>query len=161
MQKLQGFIMIVPVLRLKLSDFLGTDYEKEVLDKLREINNKDYMPPFEIYLWYDRDNDKVELSRLKDFIVDWESKGDFKSKTIIVPEFFDRPVDFIWYDIIPREVSDSNFIQYSRFQWRYSEPKTGILDGLDEYIKTFKFTIADRLPRKQKRNDDENSNHRK
>ena len=161
MQKLQGFIMIVPVLRLKLSDFLGTDYEKEVLDKLREINNKDYMPPFEIYLWYDRDNDKVELSRLKDFIVDWESKGDFKSKTIIVPEFFDRPVDFIWYDIIPREVSDSNFIQYSRFQWRYSEPKTGILDGFDEYIKTFKFTIADRLPRKQKRNDDENSNHRK
>ena len=129
--------MIVPVLRLKLSDFLGTDYEKEVLDKLREINNKDYMPPFEIYLWYDRDNDKVELSRLKDFIVDWESKGDFKSKTIIVPEFFDRPVDFIWYDIIPREVSDSNFIQYSRFQWRYSEPKTGILDGLDEYIKVF------------------------
>ena len=152
--------MIVPVLRLKLSDFLGTDYETEVLDKLREINNLDFMPPFEIYLWYDRDNDKVELNRLKDFIVDWESKGDFKSKTIIVPEFFDRPVDFIWYDIIPREVSDSNYIQYSRFQWRYSEPKTGILDGLDEYIKTFKFTIADRLPRKQKRNDDENSNHR-
>ncbi len=152
--------MIVPVLRLKLSDFLGTDYETEVLDKLREINNLDFMPPFEIYLWYDRDNDKVDLSRLKDFIVDWESKGDFKSRTIIVPEFFDRPVDFIWYDIIPREVSDSNYIQYSRFQWRYSEPKTGILDGLDEYIKTFKFTIADRLPRKQKRNDDENSNHR-
>ena len=152
--------MIVPVLRLKLSDFLGTDYETEVLDRLREINNLDFMPPFEIYLWYDRDNDKVELNRLKDFIVDWESKGDFKSKTIIVPEFFDRPVDFIWYDIIPREVSVNNFIQYSRFQWRYSEPKTGILDGLDEYIKTFKFTIADRLPRKQKRNDDENSNHR-
>ena len=152
--------MIVPVLRLKLSDFLGTDYETEVLDRLREINNLDFMPPFEIYLWYDRDNDKVELNRLKDFIVDWESKGDFKSKTIIVPEFFDRPVDFIWYDIIPREVSDNNFIQYSRFQWRYSEPKTGILDGLDEYIKTFKFTIEDRLPRKQKRNDDENSNHR-
>ena len=152
--------MIVPVLRLKLSDFLGTDYEKEVLDRLREINNLDFMPPFEIYLWYNRDNDKVELSRLKDFIVDWESRGDFKSKTIIVPEFFDRSVDFIWFDIIPREVSDSNSIQYSRFQWRYSEPKTGILKGLDEYIKTFKFTIADRLPRKQKRNDDENSNHR-
>ena len=152
--------MIVPVLRLKLSDFLGTDYETEVLDKLREINNLDFMPPFEIYLWYDRDNDKVDLNRLKDFIVDWESKGDFRSKTFIIPEFFDRPRDFIWYDIIPREVSDNNFIQYSRFQWRYSEPKTGILDGLDEYIKTFKFTIADRLPRKQKRNDDENSNHR-
>ena len=152
--------MIVPVLRLKLSDFLGTDYEKEVLDRLREINNLDFMPPFEIYLWYDRDNDKVELSRLKDFIVDWESKGDFKSKTIIVPEFFDRPVDFIWYDVIPRKMYDKHYIQYSRFSWVYSDPKTGILEGLDEYIKTFKFTIADRLPRKQKRNDDENSNHR-
>ena len=152
--------MIVPVLRLKLSDFLGTDYETEVLDKLREINNLDFMPPFEIYLWYDRDNDKVDLNRLKDFIVDWESKGDFRSKTFIIPEFFDRPRDFIWYDIIPREVSDSNYIQYSRFQWRYSEPKTGILDGLDEYIKTFKFTIEDRLPIKKKRNEDENSNHR-
>ena len=152
--------MIVPVLRLKLSDFLGTDYETEVLDRLREINNLDFMPPFEIYLWYDRDNDKVDLSRLKDFILKWEETGEFRSKTIIVPEFFDRPRDFIWYDIIPREVSDSNYIQYSRFQWRYSEPKSGILDGLDEYIKTFKFTIADRLPRKQKRNDDENSNHR-
>ena len=152
--------MIVPVLRLKLSDFLGTDYEKEVLDRLREINNLDFMPPFEIYLWYNRDNDKVELSRLKDFIVDWESKGDFKSKTIIVPEFFDRPVDFIWYDVIPRKMYDEHYIQYSRFSWVYSDPKTGILEGLDEYIKTFKFTIADRLPRKQKRNDDENSNHR-
>ena len=40
--------MITPVLRLKLSDFLGTDYETEVLDKLREINNLDFMPPFEI-----------------------------------------------------------------------------------------------------------------
>jgi|TARA_R100001086_G_C11783969_1_gene244413 hypothetical protein len=152
--------MIVPVLRLKLSDFLGTDYETKVLDRLREINNLDFMPPFEIYLWYDRDNDKVELSRLKDFIVDWESKGDFKSKTIIVPEFFDRPVDFIWYDVIPRKMYDEHYIQYSRFSWVYSDPKTGILEGLDEYIKTFKFTIADRLPRKQKRNDDENSNHR-
>ena len=152
--------MITPILRLKLSDFLSTEYETDVLSKLHEINNLDYFTAFPVYLWYDRDNDKVELSRLKDFIVDWESKGDFKSKTIIVPEFFDRPVDFIWYDIIPREVAENNSIQYSRFQWRYSEPKAGILDGLDEYIKTFKFTIADRLPKKQKRNDDENSNHR-
>ena len=153
--------MIVPVLRLKLSDFLGTDYETEVLDRLREINNLDFMPPFEIYLWYDRDNDKVDLSRLKDFIVDWESKGDFKSRTIIVPEFFDRPVDFIWYDIIPREVYDNHHIQYSRFSWVYSNAETGILEGLKEYIKTFEFIITDRLPRKQKRNDYENSNHRK
>ena len=155
--------MIVPVLRLKLSDFLGTVYETEVLDRLREINNLDFMPPFEIYLWYDRDNDKVDLNRLKDFIVDWESKGDFRSKTFIIPEFFDRPRDFIWYDIIPREVSDNNFIQYSRFQWRYHDPSTGIVTGIENFKKTWEFVNRDpdKRPRRQKRNDDESSNHRK
>ena len=41
-QKLQGFRMIEPILRLKLSDFLGTDFEKDVLSKLHDINNLDY-----------------------------------------------------------------------------------------------------------------------
>ena len=151
--------MIVPVLRLKLSDFLGTDYETEVLDRLREINNLDFMPPFEIYLWYDRDNDKVDLNRLKDFIVDWESKGDFRSKTFIIPEFFDRPRDFIWYDIIPREVHDNNYIQYSRFSYIYSHPSS-ILNGLEEFAKMYEFTVREKPVRKQKRNDYEDSNHR-
>ena len=34
--------MTEPSLRLKLSDFLGTEYEKDVLSRLREINNLDY-----------------------------------------------------------------------------------------------------------------------
>ena len=149
--------MIVPVLRLKLSDFLGTDYEKEVLDKLQEINNLDFFTAFPVYLWYDRDNDRVDLSRLKDFIVEWESRGDFKSKTIIVPEFFDRFRDFIWYDIIPKNCPST---QYSRFSYRYVDPKTGILDGLDDFIEMYKFTIREKPIRKQKRNDYEDSNHR-
>ena len=41
--------MIEPILRLKLSDFLGTDFEKDVLSKLHDINNLDYYPPFPIY----------------------------------------------------------------------------------------------------------------
>ena len=150
--------MIVPVLRLKLSDFLGTDYETEVLDRLREINNLDFMPPFEIYLWYDRDNDKVELNRLKDFIVDWESKGDFKSKTIIVPEFFDRPVDFIWYDIVSRE--NVNPKQNVRFQHIYDNDSQ-MLKAIDDFHKAAKFCTSEKPPRVQKRNDYESSNSRK
>ena len=76
--------MIEPVLRLKLSDILGTKYEKDILDKLHHINNLGYFPAFPVYLWYDRDNDRVDLSRLKDFIVKWEETGEFRSKTIIV-----------------------------------------------------------------------------
>ena len=151
--------MITPVLRLKLSDFLGTEYEQEVLNKLQEINNLDFFTAFPVYLWYDRDNDRVDLSRLKDFIVEWESKGDFKSKTIIVPEFFDRFRDFIWYDIIPKEVYDNHHIQYSRFSYIYSNPSC-ILDGLEEFRKMYEFTIREKPIRKQKRNDYEDSNHR-
>ena len=159
MQKLQGFRMIEPILRLKLSDFLGTDFEKDVLSKLHDINNLDYYPPFPIYLWYDRDNDMVDLSRLKDFIVKWEETGEFRSKTIIVPEFFDRPLDFIWYDIIPREVHNNNYIQYSRFSYVYSNPED-ILIGLDEFKKMYEFTVREKPTRKQKRNDYENSDNR-
>ena len=70
--------MITPILRLKLSDFLSTEYEADVLSKLHEINNLDYFTAFPVYLWYDRDNDKVDLSRLKDFIVKWEETGEFR-----------------------------------------------------------------------------------
>jgi len=152
--------MITPTLRLKLSDFLGTEYEKDVLTRLSEINSLDHFPAFPVYLWYDRDNDMVDLSRLKDFIIKWEEKGEFRSKTIIVPEFFDKPIDFIWYDVIPKEVTENNFIQYTRFSYRYINPETGILKGLDEFQKMFEFTIRETLPRRQKRNDDESRNHR-
>tara|TARA_R110002020_G_scaffold56129_1_gene155540 strand:+ start:1157 stop:1612 length:456 start_codon:yes stop_codon:yes gene_type:complete len=151
--------MIEPVLRLKLSDILGTKYEKDILDKLHHINNLGYFPAFPVYLWYDRDNDRVDLSRLKDFIVKWEETGEFRSKTIIVPEFFDRFRDFVWYDIIPRETFDSHHIQYSRFSYIYSN-SDDILNGLDEFIETYKFTIREKPIRKQKRNDYEDSNRR-
>tara|TARA_R100000742_G_C4250244_1_gene68640 strand:+ start:75 stop:533 length:459 start_codon:yes stop_codon:yes gene_type:complete len=152
--------MITPTLRLKLSDFLGTEYEKDVLSRLREINNLDYYPPFPVYLWYDRDKDVVDLNRLKEFISEWESSGEFRSKTIIHFEFSDRFRDFIWYDIIPKEVAENNYIQYTRFSYRYTNPETGILLGLDEFQKMYEFTIADKMPRRQKRNDDESRNHR-
>ena len=151
--------MITPILRLKLSDFLSTEYEADVLNKLHEINNLDYFTAFPVYLWYDRDNDKVDLSRLKDFIVKWEETGEFRSKTIIVPEFFDRPRDFIWYDIIPIEIYDNNHIQYSRFSYIYPHPSS-ILDGLEEFRKMYEFTVREKPVRKQKRNDYEDSNHR-
>ena len=147
--------MITPTLRVYLPDFVGTEQEDEVIEKITSYGNA--VPNTKLYFWFDGKKDSVDVQK---FIKKWDRLPHNNFKTIIRTEFFDKPLDFIWYDIIPREVSDSNYIQYSRFQWRYSEPKTGILDGLDEYIKTFKFTIADRLPRKQKRNDDENSNHR-
>ena len=60
-------------------NLIYVDAEKEFLDKLREINNKDYMPPFEIYLWYDRDNDKVELSNLnRQIIFNSKDIGNYK-----------------------------------------------------------------------------------
>ena len=91
--------------------------------------------------------------------MNWEKTGEFRSKTIIVPEFFDRPLDFIWYDIIPREVHNSHHIQYSRFSYIYSNPSS-ILDGLEEFRKMYEFTVREKPIRKQKRNDYEDSSHR-
>ena len=124
--------MIVPVLRLKLSDFLGTNYETEVLDKLREINNLDFMPPFEIYLWYDRDNDKVDLSMIiktlndnvdnsKNFIKNFSSKyydgvsfendktsNILDTSIITKKEFWDKDLENKLTNILKRYKKNSN-----------------------------------------------------
>ena len=153
--------MIEPSLRIKVTDFLATDYEQDVFQELMRIKQLPELDGahFPLDCWYDREYEQVDLSVLKDFIIKWEETGEFRSKTIIVPEFFDRPLDFIWYDIIPREVHNNNYIQYSRFSYVYSNPED-ILIGLDEFKKMYEFTVREKPTRKQKRNDYENSDNR-
>tara|TARA_B100001094_G_scaffold8500_2_gene7652 strand:- start:20628 stop:21092 length:465 start_codon:yes stop_codon:yes gene_type:complete len=150
--------LINPTIRIKLSDFLGTEYEKDVLLKLKDIEEHNAIGPFTLYFWYDRHKTKMDMTRLKEFILYRES-GDTRQKTIIRPEFFDMFRDFIWYDIIPRD--ESNGLQYSRFRYVYSNPATGILEGLQNFQDTILFVNRDTTPkRKQKRNDYEDSNNR-
>ena len=55
------------------------------------------------------------------------------------------------------------FVQYYRFAYDYSNPETGILEGLEDFVEKYRFVTRDNssvVKRKQKRNDYEDSNHR-
>jgi hypothetical protein len=155
--------MITPTLRLKLSDFIDKPWEQNVLDELSNVGNEVFQNQFTIYFWYDRNTESIDLSRLSQFLKQRETETNKPQKTIIRPEFFDKQVFFIWYDVIPRNIHENNYIQYSRFSWLYSDPSTGIVEGIKNFRDTWEFVSRDpeRKPRKQKRNDDESSNHRK
>ena len=54
-------------------------------------------------------------------------------------------------------------MQYYRFAYRYSDPKTGISEGLQDFQDKYEFVSRGNssiTTRKQKRNDYENSDNR-
>ena len=62
--------MITPSLRIKVTDFLATDYEQKVFQELMKIKQ---LPEFQgvhfpLYFWYDREYEVVDLNVLKDFM---------------------------------------------------------------------------------------------
>jgi len=164
--------MIEPGLRIKVTDFLATEYEQEVFQELMKLKQLPDMQGvgFPLYFWYDRESEAVDLNTLEPFIKYWKSSGEHATKLIIYPELFDTQNDFIWYDIRPRNsinyISNSTlpYLQYYRFACIYEDPKTGILEGLKDFYEKYSFVnsndSSETKKRKQKRNDDENSNHR-
>jgi len=146
--------MITPTLRLYLPDFAGTEKEDEVIEKLSKYGNA--VPNTKLYFWFDKKTDNVDV---QSFIKKWDRIPHHNFKTIIRPEFFDKPLDFIWYDIIPKRFSPG--LQYTRFSYRYVDGVEGVLAGLDNFKSTWDFISADKpQKRKQKRNDYEDSNSR-
>ena len=163
--------MITPSLRIKVTDFLGTDFEQDVfqeLMRLKELPNLNGVN-FPLYFWYDRENERVDLKTIEPFIKYWKSSGEYLTKLILYPQFFDTQNDFIWYDIRPQEtekyLTDSplSYIQYCRFSYQYTDPSTGIIEGLKDFHEKFLFVSRDNTTttkRKQKRNDYEDSSSR-
>jgi hypothetical protein len=49
--------MTEPSLRIKVTDFLATDFEQEVFQELMKLKQLDYMSgvSFPLYFWYDRE----------------------------------------------------------------------------------------------------------
>ena len=131
-------------LRLKLSDFINSDIEKVVMDKVNDIHN-DLNITLLLYLWFEED--EINSKNLKKFLMSWEDKLSFRT---IVKQGCKLSADqFVWFDVIPTNVT-SNL--RNRFQYCYSKPNK-ILDGLDEFYNITKFTISDKPTKRQKRND--------
>ena len=153
--------MTEPSLRLKVTDFLATDFEQEVFQELMKLKQLDYLSgvSFPLYFWYDRETEAVDLNTLSQFITYWKSSGEFRTKITIIPELTDDQNHYIFYDIIPKDTKPNNplgFFQYRRFYFEYTNPRD-IVKGLQEFRKTYEFINKDEINpepiRKQKRND--------
>ena len=131
--------------RIKLSDFIDTDYESEVMEMINKTHN-DLRVMILLHLWYGEED--VKIIKLKDFLIRWEDKLHFK--TVVKQNSSVNNDEFVFYDIIPKDVKQ---IELSRFSYVYNN-KTQIVDGLKQLYDCVKFITEDKPSRKrQKRND--------
>ena len=138
--------------RMNLFHILNKSYEKDIIDKLSEINNNSVI--FYLRLWY-KDGD-ISPKEIKEFLLKYESRLHFKTNIRVGDEL--RPNDFVWYDIIDK--NNANKTNRVRFQYIYNREEQ-ILDGLNEFYNCAKFCTSEKPPKRQKRNDYESSDSRK
>jgi len=145
--------MVKIILRMNLADFINTDYEETVIDKI-ENAYKDSIK-FYLRLWYT--DGELKATDLKKFLIKYESRLHFKTTIKVGNQLKEN--DFIWFDIInKKDVINHNGV---RFQYTYSRGEE-LIKGLDEFHKCAKFCTSEKpAKRTQKRNDNESSNYRK
>ena len=138
--------------RLKLSDFINTEYESIIMDKISEIHGK-LKATFSLKLWFDGD---IKAREIKEFLQKYE--GGLEYKTVVTTTDKVKPNDFIWFDITPK--SYPYLVDNSRNGYSYPAGNCeGILLGLDEFYNVASFTVKPKPQkqyppeRKQKRND--------
>ncbi len=131
-------------LRLKLSDFIKSDIESDVMERIDKIHNELHIAVL-LHLWFEED--ELSGTDLKDFLMRWEDKLSFR--TVVKQSSVIKTNDFIWFDIAPLSIAKSS---RKRFQFSYLE-KNQILQGLESFYNVAKFTTSDKPIKKQKRND--------
>ena len=132
-------------LRLKLSDFINTDIEEKVMNKINHAHNELHITVL-LYLWFEEG--EVSNKDLKDFLMRWEKKLTFR--TVVKQGHKLDFNDYIFFDILPKNVSDTNIRK--RFTYNYIDTNQ-VLNGLKEFYNVTKFTTSEKPIKKQKRND--------
>ena len=130
--------------RMKLSDFINTDKEEEVLQMINKTHI-DLSTTILLHLWYE--NDEISSTDLKEFLLRWEDKLHFR--TVVKNTSNVEQYEFVFFDIIPISVSKNK--KY-RFAYTYTNTDK-IIDGLNELYACIKFIKLDRPSKRQKRND--------
>ena len=131
-------------LRLKLSDFINSEFESEIMEKINNIHNELRIAVM-LYLWFDED--EINSTDLKKFLMRWETKLSFR--TVVKQGSYIKPNDFIWFDIVPSETPHTS---NKRFEFTYIT-KEHILYGLEDFYNVAKFTTSEKPVKRQKRND--------
>jgi len=131
------------IVRMKLSDFINTDYEQVIMERYSEVSGK-YNVASMLYLWFEEDD---QVDNLKKFITRWENGLSLQTKIMNSSSLSHN--DWLFFDIRPLGLKrDGN----SRFSYEYSTSKQ-IVKGLDELDKILKFITEDVPTKHQKRND--------
>ena len=138
--------------RLKLSDFINTEHESIIMNKISEVHQK-LKSTFYLRLWFDGD---IKAGDLKEFMKKYEEGLEYK--TIISSTDKLKPNEHVWFDITPKSYPYS--VDNSRYGYAYTAGNyEGILLGLDEFYNVASFTATPKPQkqhsheRKQKRND--------
>ena len=128
-------------IRLKLSDFIDTDLEKTIMDRIQKIEN-DLHVKIIIYFWIDDSNVNI-----KSFYDRW--KDSLSVKTVIKNGEDLKANEHIFFDIAPNNIKYSSNV---RFQAKYD-----IIEQIPAILLQFydvaKFTTSDKNIKPQKRND--------
>ena len=128
-------------LRLKLSDFIDTDLENIIMERIKAIENN---LNIKIILYFWLGNEKINL---KGFYERW--KENLSIKTIIKNDSSLKANEFIYFDIAPHDIGYNSNV---RFQAKYKFIEEIPIILLSFYDVT-KFTTADKNKKPQKRND--------
>tara|TARA_R100001463_G_scaffold82089_1_gene136693 strand:+ start:375 stop:788 length:414 start_codon:yes stop_codon:yes gene_type:complete len=130
-------------LRMKLSEFINTDYEPIIMDYIDLCHTK---KPFFLNFWCKEGEIDVDtINRFAD-----EHKSKLHIRTVIKSTATLEPNDFIWYDII-RPEDDLQMGDCRRFVHNYKS-----VEDLIGCLKSFSdcaVFCAGEKPKKQKRND--------
>ena len=139
-------------IRLKLSDFINTEYESTIMDKISEVHKK-LNATFYLRLWF---KDDIKAGELKVFLKKYEEGLEYKTAISTTDKL--KPNEFVWFDITPKSYPHS--VDNSRYGYAYPAGNSeGILLGLDEFYNVASFTVKPKPQkqhsheRKQKRND--------
>ena len=130
--------------RMKLSDYINTDKETEIMEMINKTH-ADLRITIFLHLWYE--NDEINAVHLKDFLIRWEDKLHFRTK--VKPNSEVTHGEFIFYDIVPNGNKDNK--KY-RFRYDYTDI-LGIVSGLKQLYDCVKFITTDKQNKRQKRND--------
>ena len=131
-------------LRIKLSDFINTDIEEKVMEKINNVYNELHTTIL-LYLWFE--DGEISSKDLKKFLMKWEDKLSFK--TVVKRGSEIKFSDFVWFDIVPVNILPST---RNRLRYQYVGCNK-LLDGLQQFYNVAKFTTSDKPVKKQKRND--------
>ena len=128
-------------LRLKLSDFIDTDLEEIIMERIKAVENE---LNIKIILYFWLGDEKINL---KDFYERW--KDNLSIKTIIKNDDSLKANEFIYFDIAPHDIEYNSNIRFQS-KYKFIEEIPVLLNGFHEITK---FITSDNNKKPQKRND--------